>query len=86
MRQGVQTGRENYTEQHQRTWPAIDHLVAAKMLFPFQCLVARSSSLEGSKGWHLIGASGSKLVAQSSTGTTATWTQQEDHVIVSEKH
>ncbi|KAH7379315.1 guanine-N(7)--methyltransferase subunit TRM82 [Phaeosphaeria sp. MPI-PUGE-AT-0046c] len=46
------------------------------MKFPFQCLVARAGSDENSGTWTLFGASGSKIVLQSSDGTTSVWPQQ----------
>ncbi|EUC48771.1 hypothetical protein COCMIDRAFT_33844 [Bipolaris oryzae ATCC 44560] len=45
------------------------------MAAPYQCLVARSSKDVGD--WVLFGASGPKLVVQSSNGATSVWPAQE---------
>ncbi|KAF2025810.1 guanine-N(7)--methyltransferase subunit TRM82 [Setomelanomma holmii] len=57
------------------------------MIFPYQCLVARTDSDDSNK-WTVFGASGSKLVAQSSTGATSVWPQQDEQQqqIVSAEH
>ena len=52
------------------------------MAAPYQCLVVRSSKDVGD--WVLFGASGPKLVAQSSNGATSVWPAQEAQTEVSE--
>jgi hypothetical protein len=56
------------------------------MALPYQCLVARNESTEASVKWTLFGASGPKLVAQSSNGTTSVWPEQDERVNVSNEH
>ncbi|KAF2831496.1 hypothetical protein CC86DRAFT_443164 [Ophiobolus disseminans] len=51
------------------------------MAFPYQCLVARSETSPDSHSWILVGASGSKLVTQSSNGATSVWPQEESNVM-----
>jgi hypothetical protein len=56
------------------------------MALPYQCLVARNESTEAEVKWTLFGASGPKLVAQSSNGTTSVWPEQDGRVSVSNAH
>jgi hypothetical protein len=56
------------------------------MALPYQCLVARNESTEAEVKWTLFGASGPKLVAQSSNGTTSVWPEQDGRVSVSNEH
>lgn len=53
------------------------------MALPYQCLVAHSSRDAGD--WTLFGASGPKLVVQSSHGVTSMWPEQEAQTEVSEQ-
>ncbi|KAL1794775.1 hypothetical protein ACET3X_006591 [Alternaria dauci] len=46
------------------------------MSVPYQCIVAHSSESAGD--WVIFGASGSKIVAQSSRGATTTWPPQDN--------
>ncbi|KAJ4344906.1 tRNA (guanine-N(7)-)-methyltransferase non-catalytic subunit trm82 [Ascochyta clinopodiicola] len=55
------------------------------MTFPYQCLVARESTETGPGGWTLFGASGSTLVAQSSSGGTSTWSKPDDPSTVTQR-
>ncbi|KAG9188668.1 hypothetical protein G6011_07373 [Alternaria panax] len=48
------------------------------MAVPYQCIVARSS--ESTEDWTIFGASGSKIVAQSSRGATTTWPPQDNQI------
>ncbi|KAH4018298.1 tRNA methyltransferase non-catalytic subunit TRM82 [Parastagonospora nodorum] len=51
------------------------------MAFPYQCLVARSESSADGAAWTLFGASGSKIVVQSSNGVASVWSQQAVQVL-----
>lgn len=55
------------------------------MILPFQRLVSRQGSAAGSNEWTLFGASGPKLVVQSSNGATSVWPEQDGHVRVSKE-
>ncbi|KAH7077021.1 guanine-N(7)--methyltransferase subunit TRM82 [Paraphoma chrysanthemicola] len=50
------------------------------MNFPYQCLVSRRDVNDPSK-WTLFGASGSQLVAQTSTGALSVWSQKNEQAI-----
>jgi hypothetical protein len=54
------------------------------MNFPYQCLVARGGTSFDPTAWTLFGATGSRLVTQSSNGTTSVWPQQDVQLRVSD--
>jgi tRNA (guanine-N(7)-)-methyltransferase subunit TRM82 len=56
------------------------------MAFPYQCLVARTGSTAAPHEWTLFGASGAKLVVQSSTGASSVWPEQDIQARVSGMH
>ena len=50
--------------------------VNVNMSQPYQCLASCTRSAGEGLEWLLFGASGSQLVAQSSTGASSTWTPE----------
>ncbi|KAF1944099.1 guanine-N(7)--methyltransferase subunit TRM82 [Clathrospora elynae] len=50
------------------------------MATPYQCLVSRNTTASGTSEWTLFGASGSKLVVQSSRGAASIWPEQSAHI------
>jgi hypothetical protein len=70
-------------EKYLLALPSISFLHSNNMDFPFQCLVARSRTADGLGAWTLFGASGPKLVVQSSDGTISVWPQQLGRSMVS---
>ncbi|KAF2874854.1 tRNA methyltransferas-like protein [Massariosphaeria phaeospora] len=50
------------------------------MKLPYQCIEVADRSIDSGNEWLLFGASGSKLIVQSSTGVQSVWPAEEDEV------
>ncbi|KAF2270584.1 guanine-N(7)--methyltransferase subunit TRM82 [Lojkania enalia] len=53
-------------------------------MVPYQCIQVCERSTNGSHEWILVGASGSKLVIQSSNGATRTWAGEDKYMNLKE--